>query len=175
MADGDAPTTRAATEPTRGTPPWMIAIGLLGLSSGVAWLLLGGGGDPMAYSVTVAQVVTTPAEYDGRTLRAEGLLTEGSVRFRDEPCEWRFTLESEDHEHAMPVEFHQCVVPDTFRDHMGITVVVQGEIQPNGTFLADQVIPRCPSRYEMDERAGRGETMPHAPTPIREVPPPPES
>lgn len=150
----------------------MLAIGLLGLSAGVAWLIMGGGGDPFEYSVTVDQVVSNPDRYAGRTLRAEGSLTEGSVRFRDDPCEWRFSLEQDGH--VMPVEFHQCIVPDTFRDHMGITVVVQGEIQENGTFLASEVIPRCPSRYEMDERAGRGEEMPHA-SPIRETPPPPES
>jgi cytochrome c-type biogenesis protein CcmE len=44
---------------------------------------------------------------------------------------------------------------------MGISVVVQGRLGPDGVFHASEVIPRCPSRYEMDQRAGRGETMPH--------------
>ena len=64
--------------------------------------------------------------------------------------------------YRMAVDFPQCVVPDTFREGMGITVVVEGRLAADGTFHASQVIPRCPSRYEMDERAGRGETMPHA-------------
>jgi len=32
----------------------------------------------------------------------------------------------------------------------------------DGYFLANQVIPRCPSKYEMKDRASRGEKMPHA-------------
>lgn len=178
MPDGDAPSpTVSGTQPAAasaapsGTPPWLLAVGLLSLSAGVAWLLLGGG-DPFVYSETVAELSASPEQFAGRTLRVEGALTEGSVRFRDEPCEWRFSLEEDGH--VVPVEFHECIVPDTFRDHMGITVVVQGELQPGGTFLASEVIPRCPSRYEMDERAGRGESMPHA-SPIREAPPPPET
>jgi cytochrome c-type biogenesis protein CcmE len=57
-------------------------------------------------------------------------------------------------------------VPDTFRDGMGISVVVQGKLGPSGeTFLANQVIPRCPSKYEMQQRKQNGETMPHATPP----------
>lgn len=185
MPDGDAPEPRSpdvvsatpadATSEPQGTKPWVLALILLGLSGMVAWLLTAGG-DPFVYSQTVTDIASHPADFAGRELRVEGSLTDGSVRFRDDPCEWRFTIQDGEGETArvMPVEFHQCIVPDTFRDHMDITVVVQGEIQENGTFLASQVIPRCPSRYDMDERAGRGEAMPHA-APIRETPPPPES
>lgn len=180
MPDGDVPVessldakTAPSSEPApRGTSPVILGLALLGLSGGVAYMLLGGAGDPFTYSVTVTDLVTHPSEHRGRELRVEGALTEGSIRFRDDPCEWRFSIEEGDH--VVPVVFSQCVVPDTFRDHMGITVVVQGETTDDGTFVASQVIPRCPSRYEMDERAGRGETMPHA-SPIRETPPPPES
>jgi cytochrome c-type biogenesis protein CcmE len=71
----------------------------------------------------------------------------------------------------MPVRFPECVVPDTFRDGMGISVTVQGRIQTDGTFLANQVVPRCPSKYEMQQRQRAGEQMPHAappPAPPRE-------
>lgn len=141
-------------------PPWILVPVLLALSGTVAWLLLGGD-DPFVYSETVTNVTTNAATLGDRELRVEGALAEGSVRFREDPCEWRFTLEEDGH--TMPVEFSECVVPDTFRDHMGITVVVEGRVRPDGTFIASDVIPRCPSRYEMDERAANGETMPHAP------------
>jgi cytochrome c-type biogenesis protein CcmE len=64
----------------------------------------------------------------------------------------------------MPVSFPQCVVPDTFRDTFGIQVTVQGRLEDDGTFLANQVIPRCPSKYEMQERLDNGEAMPHPET-----------
>jgi cytochrome c-type biogenesis protein CcmE len=49
----------------------------------------------------------------------------------------------------MPVRFPQCAVPDTFHDGAGLSVTVQGTLQEQGWFLANQVIPRCPSKYEM--------------------------
>ena len=63
----------------------------------------------------------------------------------------------------MAVRFPQGVVPDTFRDGMGIQVTVQGELGQDGTFLANQVIPRCPSKYEMQQRMEAGEDMPYDP------------
>ncbi|HEY6880145.1 MAG TPA: cytochrome c maturation protein CcmE, partial [Polyangiales bacterium] len=65
----------------------------------------------------------------------------------------------------MPVQFAQCVVPDTFRDGMGISVTVQGKLaQQDGQqgFIANQVVPRCPSKYEMQQKKKNGEVMPHA-------------
>ena len=65
----------------------------------------------------------------------------------------------------MPVTFPQCVVPDTFRDGFGIQVTVQGKLNGSGDFLATEVIPRCPSKYEMQEKLEAGEAMPHSNTP----------
>ena len=53
--------------------------------------------------------------------------------------------------------------PDTFRDGMGIQVTVQGELAADGVFLANQVIPRCPSKYEMQQKMEAGEKMPYDP------------
>jgi len=125
----------------------------------VAWLLTSSQ-DVFVYSHTVAEVMADPDAFAGRTLRAEGDLVDGTVQFREDPCDYHFMLSGGDH--RMAVDFPQCVVPDTFREGMGITVVVEGRLAADGTFHASQVIPRCPSRYEMDERAGRGESMPHA-------------
>lgn len=126
----------------------------------VAVLLTTGAGDAMTYSKLVDEVVADPSAFRNRQLRVEGKLQQGSIRFREEPCEWRFVLERNGR--SMPVRFPECVVPDTFRDGMGIDVTVQGEIDAQGAFLANEVIPRCPSKYEMEQRANAGEAMPHA-------------
>ncbi len=136
-----------------------IAVVLLVLGGAVTFLLTSSQ-DVFVYSHTVAEVMARPTDFAGRTLRAEGDLVDGTVQFREDPCDYHFTLSGGDH--RMPVDFPQCVVPDTFREGMGITVVVQGRLGEDGTFHASEVIPRCPSRYEMDQRAGQGETMPHA-------------
>ncbi|MFK7991775.1 MAG: cytochrome c maturation protein CcmE [Sandaracinaceae bacterium] len=142
-------------------PPWLGMSGvLLLLGGGVAFLLWGtSASDAFVYSKLVNEVMESPDEFRDRELRVEGQLQAGSVVFEDEPCEHRFTLEREGF--TMDVRFPRCVVPDTFRDDMPMDVVVQGHLQADDTFLANEVIPRCPSKYEMQERRENGEEMPH--------------
>lgn len=147
----------------------IIAAPLVLLGGAVAFLLFGtGASDAFVYSKLVDEVVQNPRQFEGRELRVEGELKQGSVLFREDPCEWRFVIAKNGHE--MPVRFPECVVPDTFRDDMGISVTVQGRIQGDGSFLANQVVPRCPSKYEMQQRQRAGETTPHAMPPPREAP-----
>ena len=140
-----------------------VALVFVLLAGAVGWLI-SDSGDPFVYSKLVHEVMAQPNTFEGRPLRVEGELREGSIQFRESPCEWRFVLQKEGM--TMPVRFPQCVVPDTFRDGMGIQVTVQGELDSEGTFLANQVIPRCPSKYEMNERMKAGEEMPHALDPM---------
>lgn len=147
-----------------GIPAWLkMAVVFVALAGGVAYLLTGSeASDAFVYSKLVHEVVDEPSEFSGRELRVEGDLVKGSVRFREDPCEWRFVLEKE--QERMPVRFPQCVVPDTFRDDYGISVTVQGQLESDGTFVANQVIPRCPSKYEMKQKQAKGNAQPpHAP------------
>jgi cytochrome c-type biogenesis protein CcmE len=56
------------------------------------------------------------------------------------------------------------VVPDTFRDvpGMDVGVTVEGALQADNSFEATSVLAKCPSKYEMKDRANKGEQMPHA-------------
>ena len=148
--------------PRRGGIPGAVKVGAVFviLVGAAAWLLAGSD-NPFVYSKLVDEVMSEPDSFEGRRLRVEGELRQGSIQFRESPCEWRFVIFKEDKE--MPVRFPQCVVPDTFRDGMGIQVTVQGELDDDGVFLANQVIPRCPSKYEMQERMEAGEEMPYDP------------
>jgi len=150
-------------EPSRGLSSTVkigIVVALLG-GAVSALLFNSSASDAFVYSKLVNEVMANPAEFSGRELRVEGLLKPGSLKFREDPCEYRFVVEKEGKE--LPVQFSQCVVPDTLRDGMGISVVVQGKLAKSGdNFVANQVIPRCPSKYEMQERKNKGEVMPHA-------------
>ncbi len=157
----------STTEPLdqkRGIPG-AVKVGLVFVVlAGIVGWLLNDDQNPFVYSKLVHEVMGDPSAFEGRRLRVEGELRQGSIQFRESPCEWRFVLEKEGQ--SMPVRFPRCVVPDTFRDGMGIQVTVQGELDPEGTFLATEVIPRCPSKYEMQERLDKGEEMPHAAEPL---------
>lgn len=170
----DSPTESLDHELTRGPeqdfdapshglgPVVKIAVIVTLLGGAVAFLLFGSSAsDAFVYSKLVHEVMADPVAFKGRELRVEGQLKQGSVQFREEPCEWRFVIEKQGKE--MPVQFPQCVVPDTFRDGMGISVTVQGKLASDGAgFVANQVVPRCPSKYEMKQRQKGGESMPHS-------------
>ncbi|MDB4988416.1 MAG: hypothetical protein JWN04_3594 [Myxococcaceae bacterium] len=152
-------------EPARGLAPALKIGGVVVLLAGAVGFLIFGSSasDAFVYSKLVDEVMAKPSDFMGRELRVEGQLKPGSVQFREQPCEWRFVVEKAQRE--MPVQFSQCVVPDTFRDGMGISVVVQGKLAANGeSFIASQVVPRCPSKYEMEQKKKNGEVMPHGPT-----------
>jgi cytochrome c-type biogenesis protein CcmE len=137
-----------------------IAVVFAVLGTALGLLIFGSdAGDAFVYSKLVHEVLADPAQFKDRELRVEGDLKPGSIVFREDPCEYRFVIKKENRE--MPVRFPQCIVPDTFKDGMGIVVTVQGKIQNDGSFLANQVIPRCPSKYEMKQREQNGEKMPH--------------
>jgi cytochrome c-type biogenesis protein CcmE len=148
--------------PKRGLPPWVpVAVVFSGLCAAVAFLLLGSdASNAFVYSKLVHEVMSDPAKFKDRELRVEGDLRQGSIEFRQDPCEWRFVLEKQGQE--MTVSFPECIVPDTFRDGMGISVTVQGRLEDDHTFLANQVVPRCPSKYEMQQKEKNGEATPHA-------------
>ena len=164
-APAQAPAPRA--EPEGAGPMFKVAVAMVLLGGAIVALLLlsGSDTDPFVYSRLVHEVVGDP-EAIGQELRVEGDLVEGSILFREDPCEWRFRITKEGEE--MPVAFPQCVVPDTFRDGFGISVVVQGALGEDGTFLASQIVPRCPSKYEMQERLEAGEEMPEGYEQMRE-------
>jgi len=166
-----SPSHETESEASKGLSPSIkIGVVLVLLGGAVAFLLFGSSAqDAFVYSKLVNEVMVDPGQFAGRELRVEGELKNGSVQFREQPCEWRFVLSKGEHE--MPVQFPQCVVPDTFRDGMGISVTVQGQLGADGAFLANQVVPRCPSKYEMEQRKKNGETMPHAePVPTASAP-----
>ena len=144
-----APRVRSDRDEPR-IPAWAkIGAVFVLLGGGVALLLFGtSASDAFVYSKLVNEVMSEPDRYVGRELRVEGQLQEGL---------------------QMAVRFPRCVVPDTFRDDMPMDVVVQGQLQTDGTFLANQVIPRCPSKYEMRERQQNGEEMPHSAVPAGET------
>ena len=140
----------------------MIAIPLVMAAAGIVGLVLTGMKDNAIYSKPVDDLVANHAKFAGRPVRAEGNLVHGSLVKRDQPCEYRFTIAKNGVE--VPVRYAQCVVPDTFRDvpGMDVGVTVEGELQTDNSFEATSVLAKCPSKYEMKDRAGRGEQMPHA-------------
>jgi cytochrome c-type biogenesis protein CcmE len=131
------------------------------IGAGGVFFVLEGMKDQAIYSKPVDELVANKARFAGRQVMAEGNLVHGTIVKRESPCEYRFTIEKGGTQ--VPVRFPQCVVPDTFRDMPGqdVGVTVEGELLADNSFLATKVLAKCPSKYEMKDRAAKGEKMPH--------------
>jgi cytochrome c-type biogenesis protein CcmE len=140
-----------------------VAVGIAMAAAAIAALVLTVMQDKAIYSKPVDELLAHKARFLGRPVRADGNLVHGTLVKRDQPCEYRFSIEKNGSE--LPVRFAQCVVPDTFRDlpDMDVAVTVEGELQANDTFEATTVLAKCPSKYEMQQRKEHGEQMPHGP------------
>jgi cytochrome c-type biogenesis protein CcmE len=140
----------------------LLVFPLVAAAAGIVAVVLTGMKDNAIYSKPVDQLVAQKARFQGRAVRAEGNLVHGTLVKRDTPCEYRFTITKNGTD--VPVRYAQCVVPDTFRDvpGMDVGVTVEGQLLADNSFEATTVLAKCPSKYEMKERAVRGEQMPHA-------------
>ncbi len=139
-----------------------MVIPLVAVGAAIVALVMTGMKDNAIYSKPVDDLVAQKARFVGRAVRAEGNLVHGTLERRETPCEYRFTIAKNGVE--VPVRFAQCVVPDTFRDipGMDVGVTVEGALQADNSFEATTVLAKCPSKYEMKDRASKGEQMPHA-------------
>lgn len=158
------PARRRRDEASDGTSTGrglLIVVPLVMVAAAVVALVFTGMEGKGIYSKPVDELVKAKASFKGRAVRAEGNLVHGTLKKREQPCEYRFTIEKNGVE--VPVRFAQCVVPDTFRDvpDMDVAVTVEGELMADNSFEATSVLAKCPSKYEMKERAQKGERMPH--------------
>ncbi len=140
----------------------MIVVPLVMVAGAVCAVVMLGLRDKGIYAKPLDELVREKEKFAGKPVRAEGNLVHGSLTKRDQPCEYRFEMQRGDT--TVPVRFPQCIVPDTFRDveGMDVAVTVEGKLLADGHFEATSVLAKCPSKYEMKERQGRGEAMPHA-------------
>jgi cytochrome c-type biogenesis protein CcmE len=159
-----APTGPALIRPTPKRSVGLL-VALLVIAAGVLTLVFTSFDGATIYERPVDQLLRERDQLIGRAVRVQGALKRGSLMRRDQPCEYRFTLSQSGAE--LPVRFAQCIVPDTFRDMPGMDVMVtaEGTLDPAGHFEASNILAKCPSKYEMKERAQKGEAAPHAAVP----------
>jgi cytochrome c-type biogenesis protein CcmE len=163
-ATADPPASVVATTPARsprGKRSWGLLIGLAAMGAAILAIVLTGIDNAAVYSKGVDQLLQERERLASRNVRVAGMLVRGSLMRRDDPCEYRFRLHKGSAE--LPVQYPQCIVPDTFRDVPGVDVevTVEGRLQKDGSFLAHQIMAKCPSKYDMKDRKQSGQAAPH--------------
>lgn len=95
------------------------------------------------YYHTISELATLSAPEQHQRMRVSGNVRSGSITHRDGRID--FVLEEQGK--ALPVSYvGSDPLPDTFKD--GAQALVEGRLQPDGGFTAEQVQAKCASKYE---------------------------
>ncbi len=95
------------------------------------------------YYHTISEVATLNGAALHQRMRVSGNVAAGSIEHVDGRVD--FVLEEQGKK--MPVSYTGSdPLPDTFKD--GAQALVEGRLQPDGHFMADQVQAKCASKYQ---------------------------
>lgn len=97
--------------------------------------------DRAAYFVTPSDIASGKVSTD-KAMRLGGMVVKGSLKRDPDGVTVRFTVS--DQKAETPVVF-RGITPDLFREGSG--VVAEGRIDPNGLFVADNILAKHDERY----------------------------
>ena len=101
----------------------------------------------LLYFISPSQIAAGEAP-EGRTFRLGGVVAEGSVERQVGSLTVEFVVT--DFAHSLPVEY-TGPLPDLFKEGKG--VVAMGRLEPNGRFVAEEVLAKHDENYMPPEVA----------------------
>ena len=126
---------------TKRSKRLVLVLGVLAGTSAATALILNAFQDNLAFFVTPSEV-HAKSEHPDRRFRIGGLVEDGTVERDQQSTE--VTFQVTDTEASVPVTF-DGILPDLFREGQG--VVVEGRINADGVFEADNVMARHDEDY----------------------------
>src|SRR5271154_1726827 len=119
----------------------------------LAWV---GAEQSKTYYHTISEIPTLSGSALHQRLRVGGDVRTGSIQHYSGRIDFVLVEEGK----ALPVSYVGTdPLPDTFKD--GAQCLVEGKVQPNGTFVAETIQAKCASKYEA---APAGQAQPGAAT-----------
>jgi cytochrome c-type biogenesis protein CcmE len=123
---------------------------VLGLAlGGLLWSTLSEGTE---YYKHVDEVMTNPAQWQGKALQLHGFVVRDSILRKRDSLEYVFEIQNK----GQSVRARYTgIVPDTFKDDS--EVVLKGRLQADGFHVEPNgVMAKCPSKYEPNKSAASG-------------------
>ena len=109
----------------------------------VAYLIVLSLGSSVSYYLTVSELMDKSNELQNTKVRVIGKIVNGSIQWNAEDLELEFKI-SEGGE-TLPVVYNGAKPAGL---EPSLHILVEGKYQPDRVFLANQLIMRCPSKYE---------------------------
>ncbi|MFN2384622.1 MAG: cytochrome c maturation protein CcmE [Gemmatimonadota bacterium] len=121
-----------------------LAIGIALVGAALAYLVFAGTRKNLVYYYEIGELEAAAARTAG-PIRLSGDVVAGTVEREAETRTLRFAIQAAEGGATVPVAYGGTV-PDIFRP--GIQVVVEGRLGPDGTFQAETLLAKCPSKYQ---------------------------
>ena len=129
------------------------------IAGSLGYLLSTSMSEEMEYFHPADAVMEKQAELAGTRMRMGGHVLEGSIAQKPGTLEYTFQVKPVPEMMKYPAHanksmrvFYTGVVPDTFKDDGKAQVVVTGELGKDGVFYAKDLLAKCPSKYEAEEK-----------------------
>lgn len=140
MVEWHAEGTLAETRPSGRVVPFKFLIAGAVILLAIGYLVFTGLSNASVYYLTVGEL-QAQADTAGRPVRVSGDVVPGSVVREGNAVRFVVT----DGSGTLPV-FYNGIVPDIFADE--VQVVVEGRTDSTGTFQANTLLAKCPSKFE---------------------------
>lgn len=98
-----------------------------------------------AYFLTVSETLDRAPTLTGQRVRVSGNVVEGSEDWKPQEMTLRFAIADESSHQQLPIVFYGPR-PDNFV--RAASAIIEGELMSDGSFQADTLLLKCPSRYE---------------------------
>ena len=100
-----------------------------------------------AYYMTVAELTEDKYSLVGQRIRVNGIVADGSEDWNAQEITLKFMIDDENgaNVESLPIVFYGPR-PDNFQ--RASSAIAEGTLLTNGTFKADTLLLKCPSRYE---------------------------
>lgn len=121
-----------------------IIIGIVIIVSALFFLIFSGFKDTASYYLTVPELLAKTDITPDEGIRVHGYVNPESIEWDAERIELKFSIiEAND---TLGV-FYKGVKPDQLADAQQI--VAEGHLQEDGLFIANKILLKCPSKYEI--------------------------
>ncbi len=122
--------------------PWSFLIAGVAIAGAVIYLVTANTSASAEYYMTIGQIRACTS-CSARSIRVAGVVAANTIVKDTQAQTIHFTIS--DNTQTMPVVY-SGVVPDIFR--AGIQVVVEGKLGPDGVFHAQNLLAKCPSKFQ---------------------------
>lgn len=123
---------------------------LMGFSAifiGIVILLIAATPGSSGTELTLEEFIKEPLKYEDRYVMTQGNLIEDTISWDADKIDLRFDIKDEKG-NVLHIQ-HNGVKPDNFSE--GVIVIIEGFVNKDGSFTAEKVQTKCPSKYEGED------------------------